>query len=79
MNEKQVIPVINRIDDIVDGYKKKCFDGKVIPLQLIQFLDHSRKTNNSIDKRVNKFNEYYVIHGNLFLITDRHLWIFSNA
>lgn len=61
MNEKQVIPVINRIDDIVDGYKKKCFDGKVIPLQLIQFLDHSRKTNNSIDKRVNKFNEYYVV------------------
>ena len=61
MNEKEIIATNNYIDDIVDGYKKKCFGGKVIPLQLIQFIDHSRKKNNSIDKRVNKFNEYYVV------------------
>lgn len=60
MREKQEIPVYNRADDIVHGYRKTCF-GKTTPLQLQQFLGHSVDNKGFIDKRVNKNHEYYVV------------------
>lgn len=60
MKEKEVIPVNNRIDDVVDGFKKRCF-SKPIQLQLVQFIGHSLDNKGSIDKRVNQENEYYVV------------------
>lgn len=53
--------ITNYPDSIVDGYKKRCWSQTTIPLQLISFQGHSLKSDGSIEKRVNRFNEYYIV------------------